>query len=36
MLSKFMAARHQLAHHDLGIDEVLRAAETYKTDFQGS
>ncbi len=25
----------ELAHHDLGIDKVLGAAETYKTNFQG-
>jgi hypothetical protein len=31
-----MAAGDELSHHDLGIHEVLRAAETYKTDFQGS
>jgi hypothetical protein len=26
---------HQMAHHDLGIDKVFRAAETYKAYFQG-
>jgi hypothetical protein len=24
-----------MAHHDLGIDKVFRAAETYKAYFQG-
>jgi hypothetical protein len=24
-----------LAHHDFGVYEILRAAETYKADFQG-
>jgi hypothetical protein len=26
---------NELAHHNLAIDEVFRAAETYKSDFQG-
>src|SRR5713101_5104305 len=29
-----MAGTGELAHHDLGIDEVLRASETDKTNFQ--
>ncbi len=32
---ELVAARGQMAHHDLGIDEVLGAAETYKSNFQG-
>jgi hypothetical protein len=30
-----MTTGDEVAHHDLGIDEVFGAAETYKTDFQG-
>jgi hypothetical protein len=29
-----MPALGQFPHHHLGIDEVLGAAETYKTNFQ--
>jgi hypothetical protein len=27
--------RGELAHHHLGIDEILRTTETNKTDFHG-
>jgi hypothetical protein len=30
-----MTIGDQLAHHYLGIDKVLRTAETYKSNFQG-
>jgi hypothetical protein len=30
-----MATLGKLAHHDLAIDEILRASETDETDFQG-
>jgi hypothetical protein len=33
---QFMAVGHELTHHDFAIDEVLGAAQTYKTDFQMS
>jgi hypothetical protein len=33
--SQFMATRDELAHHDFAIDEIFRAAETYKSNFQG-
>ena len=33
--SKLVAVCHELAHHDLGINEIFWAAETYKSDFQG-
>jgi hypothetical protein len=33
---EFVPARHELAHHHFAIDEILRAAETDKTDFQSS
>jgi hypothetical protein len=34
-MGELVAAFHQLAHHDLCIDEVFGTAETYKADFQG-
>ena len=36
MRRQLVALRGELAHHDFGIDEILRAAETDKTDFQES
>ena len=30
-----MAVCHELTHHNFGVNQVLRAAETYKSDFQG-
>ena len=35
MRRKLMAAGGELAHHDLSIDEVFGASETYETYFQG-
>jgi hypothetical protein len=35
MGSQLMTARGKLAHHDFAVDKILRATETYKTDFQG-
>ncbi len=32
---KLVAGRGELTHHDLAINEVLRAAETDKSNFQG-
>jgi heme-degrading monooxygenase HmoA len=34
MWGEFVPAGGELAHHDLAIDEIFRAAETYKTNFQ--
>lgn len=31
---KFMTVRYKLTHHDLGINQVLWTAETYKTNLQ--
>ena len=31
---EFVTSRDELAHHDLCVNKVLRAAETYKSDFQ--
>jgi hypothetical protein len=31
---KLVTVLDELAHHDLSVDEVFRAAETYKTDLQ--
>jgi hypothetical protein len=35
MRREFVAAGSELAHHDLGIDEVFGASETDETYFQG-
>jgi hypothetical protein len=34
MRRELVALGGELAHHHLGVDEILRAAETDKTNFQ--
>jgi hypothetical protein len=32
---QLVAIGDELPHHDFAIDEIFRAAETYKSNFQG-